>query len=223
MHHRSASGHIGKPSFLITLLLTLSGWYTTGSAQQFREMAAFATLEDFRDGEVMDSLRVRIEPVENRFTPHFCRPDPVSNRIDYPFLSRTVEVLYDGRDILLNLRKLKILNGFVWLKDARNYNCFMSRMAKEGPGGSGDAMLMFGLVGFAANELIKHANTSEEQAYVYHWRNAKVYRLTEETVERFLTPFPAALYAFRSDPTRHDLQTMVTYLDILEDLERASN
>lgn len=205
-----------KSLAIASLLLTFSS--SVVSAQTIVKMAAFNSLMDFQKGETLDSIKVEIVPIHRAFTPDFCRPYPIGTNYYYSYLANNIALLYDGKDLLLNLKQFKILNGFVWLKDVKTFHCFQSRMAKPDENSGANAGLMFGLLGAAAHEATKEINARKPVSYVFNKNTGRIYVLNERTIVRFMEQFPDVQAAFVSDPMNSDQETMEVYLDILNEL-----
>ncbi len=205
-------------SFLATLFTGLTH-ANLCFAQETKKMASFSTLIDFQNGNVEDSVIVEIVPVENSFTPNFCKPYPKGEDYYYSRLATKVAIMSDDKDILLNINQLRILNGFVKLDATKKYNWFLSRKMRPDPYNGSGLAAGFGLLGAVVDEIQTEVDTRESVTYLFIKDKLRIHILSEATLEKLFRPFPDIHIAYTTDPTRADTETMITYLEILEELE----
>jgi hypothetical protein len=210
---------------LIILILTL-GLLVARNKQSFsqtlRKAATFRTILDYQNNVVSDSFYYRVEPVNSEFIDSLYRIYPKDKSYSHTFLQEQVYIIYDGVNLFLNLKKLRMSRGFKKLENPRMYQFFDGRPSKpEGIAGGNVAMtfgLLAGIATAAADGINKELMTRERAWYILNRSTGQVYPLNSSTLDRILEPYSTLFDLYRIDPTREQFPTMIEYLDLLNGL-----
>lgn len=208
-------------SFRLVLILVLATSCLTSLGQTVRKAAAFKTILDYQNGIVSDSFNYELASVNSEFINQLYRIHPKNRSYGHPFLQNQVYIVYDGEDIFINLKKLKMSRGFKRLESPRAYHPFNGRPAKPTSSDGSEGMafgLLGGLVAITADAANAEAQTRKEVPYVFSMESGKVFSLSPATLDRLLDEYPELFELYRMDPNRKELDTMNFYLSLLNDL-----
>jgi len=209
-----------RPRGHLLLALLILGTTQTAISQKTWKKGAYTGITDFQKQEPFADFEFYAIPIQHSFMVDLYRIRP-KDQEDYPgYLTKKTMLFSDGQSLFLNLRMLKMTRGFLKIPDPRTYNYFMGRRTKTVHQAEAEynAAIMFGVVG-GLTALAVHEKNRDAIPYVFSIRSGRVHPLSEYSMRRLLEPYEDLYYAFITDPDRKNLQTMLTYLDILNDLE----
>ena len=210
-----------KKHLLISGLLVIVV-QTSLFSQSNRKAAAYTSKLNYLNKLASDSFFYSTALVDSEFIDSLYRIFPKDKSYSHVFLQEQAYIVFDGRDLFLNLRKLRMSRGFKKLSNPRMYHAFDSRPPKPSELGGGNVALVFGVLGgvaaLAADGINNEIVTREKVWYILNRSSGQVYPMNSATLDRIMEPHSILFELYRIDPNREEFQTMLEYLDLLNGL-----
>jgi hypothetical protein len=206
----------------LSATLILVSFSNLALAQTSLKASAYFTNLDYENGISCDSFQYELKPVENKFIKEVYRIRPLNRSYGNAFLQDQCSIVYDGENLFLNLKKLRMIRGFRKFQDPDFYQYFIGRPLKPVFGQSAEAGMALGMLGVTIALTAEAANTEsmtrEYTPYVVRFNDGKIFPFTISTLQRFLDPYPELLNLYSKDPNWKTLETMKVYLEILNEM-----
>ena len=133
-------------------------------------------------------------------------------------LTKTALIIYDGVDLFLNVKKLRISKGFIHILNPKPFTCFNGHPQKDKLNAIDvSTAILTGAVGSAMSRGAQEDN-KRSVSYVFCFETGKVHPLTAACVSRYLEPYPELNELYTIDPKRAELATMKFYIELINEL-----
>lgn len=212
----NCSLHFVKPYALIAICLVFASMVTHG--QDVMSGIAYRDIETYKSREALDTITFEAHYKYDNFILERYKLKTVESHISQYYLQDHVLMVYNPEYLFLNLSLVGISNGFVKIPSPKTYNYFIGRPQK------GDfnetqfvAGMALGLAGAAVSGGLNN-ETRKSVPYLFSLETGRLYPFTPETLERFMLPYPDLSLVYTTDPSKDDEETMLVYLELLNDL-----
>ncbi len=180
--------------------------------------ASFETSLDFERKNSTDSFKYDIVRLYDGYGNQTYRLHPLQKNYGTIHLTRTASIVYDGVDLFLNLKKLRVSKGFLRIHSPEAYSCIMGHPQKDKVNAVDvSTAILTGAVGAAISQGASE-DMKRSVPYVFCLETGMIHPLTEATTLRFLEAYPEVSILYTKDPNRKKVQTMRFYLEILNDM-----
>jgi len=187
-------------------------------SQNLMNGKVYRSIEDFRQASPTDSITFSVHRKADKFINERCKLKIAHSTISQYYLQDYILMVYNPQYLFLNLSILKIANGFVQIPNPKTYNYFIGRPQKgEFNEAQFTAAITMGAIAAAAQGSLKD-ETRKSVSYIFSLETGKLYPFIPETLDRLMEPFTELSMAYRIEPSRNDKETMLIYLDILNEM-----
>ncbi len=142
--------------------------------------------------------------------PNLFRLIPKETPISYSHFKASSILAYDGENLFLNVKLLRMADGFVKVGMPEAYLLFIGRTQVN--------------IHENVNSIYRSDQSNKDRdllllkPFVFDMNIGRVHPFTPSTLERLLEPYPEILQLYGKDPNWKNPETMKVYLEILNDL-----
>jgi hypothetical protein len=191
---------------------------TSNLGAQSWKAASFETALDFERKNPTDSFRFEIAGLYDGYNNNIYCVYHIQKNYGTIHLTKTASIVYDGVDLFLNLKKLRISKGFLRIHSPESYTVFKGHPQKDKVNAVDfSTAILTGAIGAAMSQGASE-DMKKSVPYVFYKSTGKVHPLITPTMERVLEPFPALFASYRMEANQGNLETMKIYLEILNDM-----
>jgi len=198
------------PVFILQLLL----WNFQAKSQTDFPIGFYNSAQEFQRGAAFIKCGFTPKPypklpLDTLILPNIYRLIPKDIEISYRYFKFHSILAWDGVDLYLNLRKLRMANDFLKVGKPKPYIVFLGRE----PVGQNEAVGSY----YRAQ---RNSDTDflAHKLYVLDLKTGRAHALIPSTVERLLESFPELLELYSRDPNWNADKTMKTYIELLNEM-----